>query len=395
MILSEKRTADIVVIGGGVIGCSTAYNLAKQGARNVVVLERNEVCSGGTAKSCAICRTHYSIEPNLVHAVESLKIFENFAEVVGGEAGFHRTGYMILGPEAHREPMQAVFRTQNKYGIDTATLTPAEAHAIHPLLQFDDVGVIGYDTRAGYCDPHLTTTSYVQRARELGVEVRTSTPVTRLELDGLHPIVHTPAGPIEAGAVVLAAGPWTNELARPAGLTFPYEVSRHKVITLRINQDYDLDWPTVKDLTTPTKIYFRPETGGVVLVGTGDHGDPIEDADSIRYDTVDLEHVDRIGALIAHRMPAFSDAQYTAGWTGPYDITPDWNPIIGAVPGRDGLFVAVGFSGHGFKMAPTVGEALAQTVLGQPVRAFIDAYRPARFAAGELLHGAYGIGSIS
>ena len=94
-------------------------------------------------------------------------------------------------------------------------------------------------------------------------------------------------------------------------------------------------------------------------------------------------------------MPAFSDAQYTAGWTGPYDITPDWNPIIGAVPGRTGLFVAVGFSGHGFKMAPTVGEALAQTVLGQPVRVSIDAYRPARFAAGELLYGAYGIGSIS
>ena len=277
--MSANSTADIVVIGGGVIGCSTAYNLVRQGAKNVVLLERNDVCSGGTAKSCAICRTHYSIEPNLVHAVESLKIFEHFAEVVGGEAGFHRTGYIILGPEAHREPMEAVFRTQNKYGIDTATLTPDEAHAIHPLLQFDDVGVIGYDTRAGYCDPYLTTNSYVRRARELGVDVRTSTPVTRLELDGPHPIVHTPAGSIEAGALVLAAGPWTNELAQPAGMTFPYEVSRHKVITLRIGQDYDLDWPTVKDLTTPTKIYFRPETGGVVLVGTGDHGDPIEDAD--------------------------------------------------------------------------------------------------------------------
>ena len=227
-----KPTADIVVIGGGVIGCSTAYNLARQGARNVVLLERNEVCSGGTAKSCAICRTHYSIEPNLVHAVESLKIFENFSEIVGGEAGFHRTGYIILGPEAHREPMQAVFRTQNKYGIDTATLTPVEAHAIHPLLQFDDVGVIGYDTRAGYCDPYLTTNSYVQRARDLGVNVRTGTPVTWLELDGAHPRVHTPAGAIEAGAVVVAAGPWTNDLTGPLGMTLPYEVSRHKVITL-------------------------------------------------------------------------------------------------------------------------------------------------------------------
>ena len=393
--MTGNSTADIVVIGGGVIGCSTAYNLAKQGARNVVLLERNEVCSGGTAKSCAICRTHYSVLPNLVHAVESLKIFENFYEIVGGQAGFHRTGYIILGPEAHREPMQAVFRAQNEHGIDTATLTPAEAHRIHPLLQFDDVGVIGYDTRAGYCDPHLTTTSYVRRAKELGVLVRTNTPVTRLELGGDHHRVHTAAGIIETRAVVLIAGPWTNDIAGTAGLRFPYEVSRHQVITLRITQDYSLEWPTVKDLTTPTKIYFRPEIGGVVLVGTGDHGEPIEDADAAGNDRVDLEQVERIGGAMAHRMPAFADAQYTAGWTGPYDITPDWNPIIGAVPGQERLFVAVGFSGHGFKMAPTVGESLAQTVLGKPVRVSIDAYHPTRFAEGDLLKGAYGIGSIS
>src|SRR5687768_16359877 len=106
--------------------------------------------------------------------------------------------------------MQAVFRTQHKYGIDTATLAPAEAHARHPLLHLDDVGVIGYDSRAGYCDPHLTTHSYVQRARDLGVTVHTSTPVIRLELGAGHPRVHTPTGVIEAGQVVLAAGPWTN-----------------------------------------------------------------------------------------------------------------------------------------------------------------------------------------
>lgn len=393
--MEQTRTADIVVIGGGVIGCSTAYNLARHGAKNVVLLERKSVCSGGTAKSCAICRTHYSVHANMVHAVESLKVFENFKEVVGGEAGFHCTGYIILGPEAHREPMREVFRAQNELGIDTAVLTPEEAHKIHPLLNFDDVEVIGYDTRAGYCDPYLTTTAYVQRAKDLGVSVRTDTPVTGLQVNGGATKVQTPAGVIETPVVVIAAGPWTNDAGRMIGVKFPYEVSRHKVITLKINQPYDEHWPTVKDLTTPTKIYFRPETGGVVLVGTGDHGDPIEDADTLSDDQVDVEHVERIGALIAHRMPAFADAQYTAGWTGPYDITADWNPILGAVPGFEGVFVAVGFSGHGFKMAPTVGESLAQTILGRPVRVPIDAYSPTRFGEGKLLHGAYGIGSIS
>lgn len=393
--MSVNGTADIVVIGGGVIGCSLAYSLAHLGARNVVVLERKAVCSGGTAKSCAICRTHYSIQPNRLHAVESLKIFENFGEVVGGEAGFHRTGYMILGPEAHRAPMLEVFQAQNALGIDTAVLTPAEAARIHPLLSFDDIDVIGYDTRAGYCDPHLTTTSYVQRARELGATVRTDTPVTGLALNGGMKVVTTPAGTIETPTVIIAAGPWANDLGRMIGTEFPYAVSRHKVVTLRIDRDYGANWPTVKDLTTPDKIYFRPETGGVVLVGTGDHGDPIEDADSLRDEQVDTDHVQRIAALMANRMPAFADAQYTAGWTGPYDITPDWNPIIGAVPGYDGLFIATGFSGHGFKMAPTVGEALAQTVLGLPVRVAIDAYSPTRFQEGRVLRGAYGIGSIS
>src|SRR5574342_1322691 len=157
--MAIPSTADIVVIGGGIIGCSTAYNLVRHGARNVVLLERNDICSGGTAKSCAICRTHYSIKSNLLHAVESLKVFESFPAVVGGTADFHCTGYLILGPEAHRAPMLEVFQEQNRHGIDTAVLTPAVARRIHPLLSFEDVAVIGYDTRAGFCDPHLTTNS--------------------------------------------------------------------------------------------------------------------------------------------------------------------------------------------------------------------------------------------
>lgn len=388
------QTADMIVIGGGVIGCSTAYNLAKGGAKNVVLLERGDICSGGTAKSCAIVRTHYSIESNLVHAAESLKIFSNFNEMIGGDVGFHRTGYIILGPEAHREPMEAVFRKQNEHGIDTAVLTPEEAREIHPLLRYDDAGVIGYDSFTGYADPYLTTTAYAKRARELGVDVRTDTAVSGITLTGGAKTVHTTKGDFEAPIVIMAVGPWTKQLGQSIGVDFPFEVSRHKVITLKIDQPYRLDWPIVKDLTIPEKIYFRPETGGVVLLGTGDHGDPIEDPDTLR-DVVDDDHIENMAAIIGHRMPPFTEAQVTAGWTGPYDITPDWNPIVGQVPGYEDLYVAVGFSGHGFKLAPTIGEGLAQTVLGQAVRIPIEMYNMERFAVGQPLHGAYGIGSIS
>jgi glycine/D-amino acid oxidase-like deaminating enzyme len=392
--MNERSTANVIVIGGGVLGCSIAYNLARLGADDVLLLERGDLCAGGTAKSCAIVRTHYSIEANLRHAVESLRIFADFDARIGGEVGWRRTGYLILGPEAHREPMQTVFETQNAHGIDTATLTPAEAHELHPLLRFDDVDVIGYDSQAGFADPYLTTTAYAKRARDLGVRILTETPVNGMAPSGQHKAVTTPRGTFSAPVVVLAAGPWTNKLGHFLGLTFPFEVSRHKVITLKIAEPYHLDWPVVKDLTTPDKIYFRPETGGVVLVGTGDHGDPIADPDTLK-DVVDAAHVERIGALMANRMPAFTDARYVAGWTGPYDITPDWNPLVGPVPGAEGLYVATGFSGHGFKLAPTISEGLAQTILGQPARVPIDMYAMNRFAEGQALHGAYGIGSIS
>ena len=387
------RTADVVVIGGGVYGCSVAYNLVRLGAGRVALLERGEIGSGGTAKSCAIVRTHYSIRANMLHAVESLKIFESFPETVGGDAGWRRTGYVVLGPEEHRGPMETVFRSQNALGIDTATLTHEETRRIHPLLALDDVDVIGYDTQAGYCDPHLTTTSYAARAKELGAVVMPDTPVTGLEREAGVMRVATPYGVVETRVVVLAVGPWTNTVAAGLGVELPYEVSRHKVVTLRGAAAYSPYWPVVKDLTTEDKIYFRSE-GDSMLLGTGDHGDPIDDPDSLD-DLVDGEHLARVARLMANRMPDFADADFTAGWTGPYDITPDWNPVVGAVPGVDGLYVAVGFSGHGFKLAPTIGEALAQLVLGIEPRVSIEEYSLTRFSSGKILEGAYGIGSIA
>jgi len=388
------QTADYLIIGGGLYGCSIAYHLALQGAKKVVLLERNEICQAATSKSCAIVRTHYSVEANLVHAVESLKVFEAFDEQVGGDIGFQRTGYLILGPEDHREPMLEVFNKQNEQGIDTRVIDANEAKQLHPLLQLEDVDVIGYDTRTGYCDPYLATTAFAKRARDLGVDIQTGIQVQDLQAEGMVKSVITDSETYETPHLILAAGGWNSKLASKIGVEVPLELSRHKVITLRINEDYSKSWPIIKDLTSPDKIYFRPDSGGVVLIGTGDHGDPIRDPDLLT-DEVDSKHIERIGVLMKNRMPAFAEANYVNGWTGPYDITPDWNPIVGKVPGPEGIFIAVGFSGHGFKLAPTLGESLASMVLGETPRLPIDMYSFSRFQEGSHLHGAYGIGSIS
>lgn len=388
------QTADILIIGGGLYGCSVAYHLAKLGAGKVVLLERSSICSGGTGKSCGVVRTHYSIAANMAHAVESLKVFEHFSEVVGGDAGFLRTGFLVLGSEAHREPMAKVFRAQNRHGVDARVISREYAREIHPLLRLDDVEVIGYDTLSGYCDPHLATMSYAERAVELGVTVYRNCLVTDMSCNGSNKIVTTALGEFESPCVVLTAGPQTLKLGEMIGLEFPFVLSRHKVITLKTDEPYHPDWPIVKDLTTEDKLYFRPAPEGLALIGTGDHGDVIDDADALT-DIVDADHISRIRKLMANRIPAFVDAQYVRGWTGAYDITPDWNPLVGAVPGYERLYVGGGFSGHGFKLAPTISEALAQTVLGLDVRVPIDMYSLSRFKEGKTLDGAYGIGSIS
>jgi len=391
--MDQKYTADIVIIGGGVIGCSTAYNLANQGAKKIVLLEKGDICSGGTAKSCAITRSHYTIEANMHHAVESIKIFENFDQIVGGDPNFQRTGYIILGSEEIRTKMETVFEMQNKYGIDTQTLTPAEAKEYHPLLQYGDVDVIGYESRTGYCDPYLTTTSYAKRAKDLGVQFFTETLVTGIQRKGNIKTVQTQKGSFETENIIMIAGPWTKNLGQMIGVEFPFSITKHKVLTLKIDMPYQKDWPIVKDLISPENIYFRPDSGGVVLVGTGDFGDEIENME-LMTDEVEIEHIESIGRSMSNRMPSFGDAQLVSSWTGPYDIPPDWNPIIGPVTGHEGIYVAVGFSGHGFKMAPTIGESLAQQVLGIEPRVPIEMYSMTRFTTGNTLNGTYGIGTL-
>jgi glycine/D-amino acid oxidase-like deaminating enzyme len=381
------------------VGASTAFHLAKLGGRKVCIVERGQVCEGGTAKSCAIVRSHYSVPSNTALTLRSLEMFGAFKDWLEdgeAEAGFVNSGYLIVAPEGDfAGKLSGNLAMQSDAGAETFVVSREEALERHPLLVLDDAAVIGYEPNSGYADPYLTTASFVRAARAKGAVVQTGCPVAGLIVEGGRVVgLRTEEGEIHADHVVSAIGPWTRAVTDGIGLDIPLEVSRHIVLTFGATAPYAPDLPVVKDLTTENKMYFRPASGGVVLVGTGDYGDPVADADRMDENVAD-DFVLHQGGQLAHRMPSFAEAALTASWVGPYDITPDWNPVLGPAPGLDGLTLAFGFSGHGFKLAPAVGLVLAQQILGQATEVDIGAYGLGRFAAGRLLTGAYGVGSIS
>ena len=389
---------DIVVVGGGLVGASTAFHLAELSNRTVALVERGQICSGGTASSCAIVRTHYSVPSNVALTVQSLKIFDYFPTYLDdpeAESGFVRSGYLILADEgATSDKLNANLRMQEAFA-ETHAVSHGEALELHPLLDLTGIDAVGYEPHSGYADPYLTTSGFERAARRRGVTVMVDQQVERLRTDGMRVTgVETNRGVIHAGSVVCAIGPWTHMLTDPLGIETHLEVSRHTVLTLRTDDSYGRLLPVIKDLSTENKMYFRPSTGGVVLVGTGDYGDPIVDPDAMS-EALDEDFVLLQGGQIAQRIPSFADAALADSWVGAYDITPDCNPVLGAPAGWEQLVLAYGFSGHGFKLAPAVGKILAQTVLGETPDVDIAAYYHGRFEDGTLLTGTYGIGSIS
>ena len=390
---------DVVVVGAGVVGAATAFHLAKLGNLKVCVLDQAGICEGGTAKSCAIVRSHYSVVSNTALTLKSLEIFRQFPDWLEwseADCGFVNTGYLIVAPEGPRaEAMRRALGSQRGVGAETFELSRAEAREKHPLLFLDDIAIAAYEPESGYADPYLTTASFLAAARAKGVAVRTKEAVTALRVSGGRVSgLETARGPISAPVVVLACGPWSRPLVEPLGLDFRLEVSQHVVLTFAGNAPYDGRYPIVKDMTTENKMYFRPASGDVALVGTGDHGAPIA-APAELDENVGDDFVLLQGGQIGRRMPCFAEARLSASWVGAYDITPDWNPVLGLVQGIEGLSLNYGFSGHGFKLAPAIGLLLAQEILDEPREIDISAYDIGRFARGELLVGAYGEGSIS
>ncbi len=382
------ETADVIVIGGGVMGTSIAFNLARRRAGRVVLLEKNTVCSGTSAKSSAIVRTHYTTRPTAVMALMARGIFERWADEVGGESGFVRTGMLFVGPPESRDRVERTLRMNQEVGIEASLIGPAEVREISPHLRIPDGAAVVYEPRSGYGSPHEVASSFARRFTALGGQLRQSTQVTAIDArDGQVRGVRTSRGDIAAGHVVIAAGPWARPVGRLAGLDLPVTPSRESIVTLRPAFEWSPVHPVTGDLAN--EVYLRPETGGLILVGST--RDTIVPGDPDAYeDRPGADHTAEVVSRLARLMPAAAGAAITGGWSGMYEVSPDWNPIMGTAGGIAGLHYAVGFSGHGFKLSPVIGILMAEQVLdGRAHTVDIAPYRLERFQEGRELRVQY------
>jgi sarcosine oxidase subunit beta len=392
-------TCDAIVVGGGAIGVSIAYHLARMRAGRVLLLERTQLGGGTTAQSSCIVRTHYSVPQNVVLAKAGLDVFRDFAAYLDdaeAESGFTRCGLMVVAAEGERTAaLRETLAVERSVGVDAREIGHDEARRLLPLAQFNDIECIGWEPESGYADAYLTLSAFARNARRHGAVLREGVEVVGLLRDGERVTgVRTNDGNIAAGVVICAQNIWTGEVARWTGVELPLVLSRHAVFTLEAPKPYDRTLPIVKDLASPSKLYMRSYGGRQLLVGDGNEGETVATPDTEQAD-VGLDYVADIGEQVAHRLPAFADAGLAASWTGVYDVTPDWNPVLGAVPGLPGLHVAYGFSGHGFKLSPIVGRLVAEAALGVAPDIDLSPYALSRFAHGRLLTGRYGAGAVS
>jgi glycine/D-amino acid oxidase-like deaminating enzyme len=381
--------ADVVVIGAGVMGTSIAYHLVRRRAGRVVLLEKQTVCSGTSAKSSAIVRTHYSTRPTAAMALLARRMLERFREDVGGESWFRRTGMLFIGAPAEAASVKQVVEMNRDLGIECELVTPIDVRRIDPLLEPAEGAPLVWEPRSGYGSPHEVASTYARRFTELGGLLRQATEVTAIETSGGRVGgVATPVARIAADHVVIAAGPWAEPVGKLVGLGLPVMASRQSIVTLRPRFAYDDGHPVVADLVN--EVYFRPETGNLVLLGNTRHGDDRPGNPDAYQDRPDAGFVEDVVTRLSRVMPASTEAEIAGGWSGMYEISPDWNPIMGTASGISGLHYCVGFSGHGFKLSPAAGLLMAEQIVdGQATTLDITPYRLERFEEGRALKIAY------
>jgi len=374
-----EKTADIIIIGGGIIGASIAYHLAQKGAKGVVLLEKGMLGEGSTAKCAGGIRAQFSTEINIRFSLKSLKFWNRFEEITGVDLGFKKVGYLFLATTGEE---WAVFKAnvdfQHKLGIPVELLSPPEIKYRWPFLKVDDLQGGTFCTWEGYAGPYEAISGFAKGARRGSVKIYEETEVLGIhQKTGKIISVRTAQGDIVSPIVINAAGPYAGEVGKMAGVEVP-------VLPYRRQLFFTAPFPWIPD-SIPLVIdfhrawYFRREGPGLLISG------PKDNFPSFNIN-VDYDAMVEVAENSIYRVPIMEKAEINRGWAGSYEISPDNHAILGEAPTCQGFFLANGFSGHGFQHSPAVGQAMAELILGEKPSIDISCLSVDRFRQGHLIH---------
>lgn len=374
------KTADVVIIGGGISGCSIAYNLAKKGVKNVVVLEKSYLASGATGRCGAGVRQQWGTEMNCRLSMESIKFFERANEELeyDGDIEFKQGGYLIVS-STEKEDIQ--FRKnvelQKSLGIQVEYLTPREAKEIVPYLNTNIIRSATYCPKDGHLNPFLTTDAYAKAAKRLGAKIYTFTEVIGIKVEnGKVKGVITNRGEISTNIVVNAAGGYSKLICDMVNIDIPVYSERHQIL---VTEPVDpMQGPMVMSFSL--NIYCQQTPHGSFIMGRGDDREPRD----LRI-TSSWQFLDEMAKTVTELLPPIGELRVIRQWAGLYNITPDKQPIYGPTKYLEGFYLAVGFSGHGFMLGPMTGLLIAEQILGEKNTIDISKLSLERFEKGELV----------
>lgn len=375
---------DVVIIGAGITGCNAAFHLARMSKR-VTVIERGSIASGMTKRSGALVRAFFPDEPTVRLAMHSLRAYQNWKNVVGGDCGYKQSG-LVVTIRADDGDLKKNVALLAGIGVSARLLSANDVRDIEPGARIDDINCAAHEPDAGFIDPVVATQSLAARAKDLGVKFQTGTLARSIRVErGRVLAVETNAGAIQTSDVIVMAGPWSDRLLEPLGAEIGISIERHQVAFFERPEEFKAGHAAFLDFATGA--YFRPHTYGLTLGGLiSERAESVTSADQLD-ESVSEEFVGRVKERITTRLPAMANAKFLRGHAGYYDTTVDARPALGRVPGVSGLIVAAGFSGIGLSIAPAVGLCIAELIVdGEARTADLRPFRLTRFKENQSLN---------
>ncbi|MGJ9421390.1 NAD(P)/FAD-dependent oxidoreductase [Aeromicrobium sp. CF3.5] len=377
MSAPQPDRAAVVIIGGGVMGLSTAQHLARAGVEDVVLVERGALGEGSTCKAAGGVRSLFSDRVNIAIGLRSLEMFERFGIEMDTEIDLHQVGYLFLIDDAdHEAALAGAVELQNSFGVPSRMIGPEEAKRLSPLIDTTGIRSAVWSPRDGHCTPESVVLGYATAARRHGVQILTGCEVTGIATeDGVITGVHTSTGTLDTSVVICAAGAWSRDIARSAGVDLPVSPLRRQVAITEPIAGIDPRTPFTVDFSS--SFYFHREGEGLLL-------GMAEESDAWGFDlSRSSEWLETLAGAMERRLPSLGDVGIQSGWAGLYEMTPDHNALIGESGEVSRFLYATGFSGHGFLMGPAVGEIICDLYLGEAPSIDVSSLAADRFAAAS------------